>query len=408
MVVGACLATITLGTAMPTPPAGKAWQKVDALSDEFTGNSINANKWFDYHPFWTGRAPSKFKRGNAFVRNGFLVLRNTSRIDRMNQVNAPFSDIWIDAAAVVSKEQVAQPGWYYECRMKASDTAMSSSFWFRVGKFSEIDVIEHWGRATSNANVERRTSFEYGCNTHLYGPLAGPPSLGDKWQMPRRGRDGFENYGLWWKSPTDLRFYYNGREVMQVTPRAPFTEKLRMIFDTEALAPNFVGLPTIASLKDNNRNSMSVDWVRTYRLVDAPRPNPGSGSAGLPRVGQRISLQGNNGLYVSSENGTKPMTCNRGSVGPFEIFTVTDAGGGKIGLRGNNNRFVSRENNTPITCNRTQRRGWETFTVRAAGSGKLTLQGSNGFYISRERPTESMTCNRTAARSWETFTWRAQ
>ena len=55
---------------------------------------------------------------------------------------------------------------------------------------------------------------------------------------------------------------------MQVTPSVPFNEKLHMIWDTEALIPNWVGLPTIESLKDNNKNTMYVDWVRTWKLVD--------------------------------------------------------------------------------------------------------------------------------------------
>ena len=248
----------------PEPPAGKHWEPVESLTDEFNGNAIDAGKWYDYHPNWSGRLPSLFKKGNAFVRDGKLLLRNGSRIDNMNQVNDPYNDVWIDAAAVVSKEKNSQVGWYYETSMKASDCAMSSSFWFRVGKFSEIDVIEHIGRATK-PGVDK--SYEYSCNTHVYGDQSGP-SVGKTYKMSTRGRDEFHVYGFWWKSPTDLRFYHNDKEVMQVTPSVPFNEKLNMIWDTEALIPNWVGLPTIESLKDNTKNTMYVDWVRTWKLED--------------------------------------------------------------------------------------------------------------------------------------------
>jgi len=248
----------------PEPPAGKHWEPVPSLTDEFNGNEIDANKWDDYHPYWSGRIPSQFKKGNAFVKDGILLLRNGSRIDNMNQVNDPYNDVWIDAAAVVSKEKNSQVGWYYETSMMASDCAMSSSFWFRVGKFSEIDVIEHIGRATK-PGVDK--SYEYSCNTHVYGNQSGP-SVGKTYIMSTRGRDEFHVYGFWWKTSTDLRFYHNDEEVMQVTPSVPFNEKLHMIWDTEALIPNWVGLPTIESLKDNNKNTMYVDWVRTWKLVD--------------------------------------------------------------------------------------------------------------------------------------------
>jgi hypothetical protein len=248
----------------PEPPTGKHWEPVPSLTDEFNGNEIDANKWYDYHPFWSGRVPSQFKKGNAFVKDGKLLLRNGSRIDNMNQVNDPYNDVWIDAAAVVSKEKNSQVGWYYETSMKASDCAMSSSFWFRVGKFSEIDVIEHIGRATK-PGVDK--SYDYSCNTHVYGNQSGP-SVGKTYKMSTRGRDEFHVYGLWWKTSTDLRFYHNDEEVMQVTPSVSFNEKLHMIWDTEALIPNWVGLATIESLKDNTRNTMYVDWVRTWKLVD--------------------------------------------------------------------------------------------------------------------------------------------
>ncbi len=396
---GLFLATLVSTSAMPTPPSGKKWEKVNALSDEFNGSTIDSNKWFDYHPFWSGRPPSQFKQGNAFVEGGHLVLRSTSRVNNINQVGAPFEDIWIDAAAVVSKQQIAQPGWYYECEMKASDTAMSSSFWFRVGRFSEIDVIEHWGRAT-NQQVEERLSREFAANTHLYGPLNGPAPKGAKWEMPRRGRDGFERYGLWWKDANTLLFYYNGRQVMSITPRAPFTEKLRMIFDTEALAPRFVGLPTVASLQNNNRNAMRVNWVRTYKLVDAPV------NTGLPSVGMKIALKDNNGRYVSSENGRFSMNSNRTAIGAWETFTVVDAGNGQIALRASNNLYVSGENaQSPMNANRSRIGAWERFRFRSEDEGKISIRDFQNRFISSENSVAPMTCNRSQALGWEKFSW---
>ncbi len=255
----------------PTPPNGKMWVAVPELTDEFTGNKINANKWDDLHPHWSGRPPSRFKRENTTVGGGYLRLKSTLLRDP-STVNDPLKDIWVNSASCVSKNKSAKVGYYYEARMKASSLSMTSSFWFRVGKFSEIDVIEHIGNP-SRANRQNDLPFEYAANTHYYGPHQGLPPKKSTWKMPVRGRDDFHVYGLWWKSPKQLIFYWDGREVMQIEPRVPYDENLKMVFDTEVFpfaqagVPS-IGLPRVENLNNNNMNTMYVDWVRTYKLAD--------------------------------------------------------------------------------------------------------------------------------------------
>ncbi|KAA1244053.1 RICIN domain-containing protein [Aquimarina sp. RZ0] len=266
-----CAGFLKIQAQTPVPPNGKKWEKVQVLSDEFNGNSLDASKWDDYHPHWSGRPPSRFKRGNAFVEGGYLKLRSTL-LKNPSRVDNPLKDIWVNSAACVSKGKTAKPGYYYEARFKASSLSMTSSFWFRVGQFSEIDVIEHIGNP-SRANRQDDLPFQYHANTHYYGPHAGKRNLAAEWKMPTRGRDGFHTYGFWWKSPTELLFYYDGQQVMKIVPRVPLTENLKMIFDTEVFpfaqagVPN-IGLPKVANLNDNSKNTMQVDWVRTYKLVE--------------------------------------------------------------------------------------------------------------------------------------------
>ncbi len=394
-----CVSSSKSNAAPPAAPAGMQWERVEALSDEFNGTTIDSNKWFDTHPFWEGRLPSKFKQGNAFVANGNLNLRNTSRIDNISQVARPFDDHWIDAAAIVSKQKIAEPGWYYECSMRASDCAMSSAFWFRVGAFSEIDVVEHIGHATKSPEIEARTSREYGCNTHVYGTMSAP-SIGKVWNMPVKGRDTYVTYGFLWQDANTLIFYFNDIEVMRVKPAVPFTENLRMIFDTEALSSTFVGLPTIESLKDNNRNTTYVNWVRSYKLATPPA------ATGLPKVGQRIALKGSNGLYVSSENGLATMTCNRSSIGAWELFTVADAGTGRIALLGSNGQYVSSENgSSPMNCNRNALKAWETFTTNSVNGNVITLRGNNNRFVTVTNAATPLTCNSTSSAAPQQFTW---
>ncbi|PUZ29575.1 glucan endo-1,6-beta-glucosidase [Chitinophaga parva] len=131
-------------------------------------------------------------------------------------------------------------------------------------------------------------------------------------------------------------------------------------------------------------------------------PSSGGGSTGAP-IGQTITLKGFNSMYVSSENGTQPMNCNRATAQGWEQFVVVDAGNGKIALS-NGGKYVSSENGTQaITCNRTTIGDWESFTWGTTPDGKITLQGNNGKYVSSENGTQPMTCNRATVSGWEAF-----
>lgn len=126
-------------------------------------------------------------------------------------------------------------------------------------------------------------------------------------------------------------------------------------------------------------------------------------SASGPPIGSVITLKGFNNLYVSSENGTQAMNCNRSTASAWEQFTVVDAGGGKIALMAMN-KYVSSENGTQaITCNRTTFGDWEKFDWILTTDGKVTLRGNNGKFISSENGTQAMTCTRATASGWEAF-----
>jgi glucosylceramidase len=125
-------------------------------------------------------------------------------------------------------------------------------------------------------------------------------------------------------------------------------------------------------------------------------------STGAP-IGSTITLKGFNNQYVSSENGTQAMNCNRATPSAWEQFTVVDAGAGKIALQAMG-KYVSSENGTQaITCNRTTYGDWEKFDWIPTTDGKVTIRGNNGKFISSENGTQAMTCTRATASGWEAF-----
>ncbi|MCG8699531.1 MAG: T9SS type A sorting domain-containing protein [Bacteroidales bacterium] len=128
-----------------------------------------------------------------------------------------------------------------------------------------------------------------------------------------------------------------------------------------------------------------------------------STSCDAPPAEEFISLLGNNGMYVSSENGNNAMNCNRASVGAWEEFKVVDAGNGKIALQGNNGKYVN--NGSPMWCNLNSITNAAKFTKVDAGGGKFALLSNNGNYVCSENGLTPMNCNRTAIGNWEKFTW---
>ncbi|SIS85326.1 Por secretion system C-terminal sorting domain-containing protein [Zobellia uliginosa] len=409
------LVTANLSAQLPSPTNGKKWEKVEQLSDEFNGNSIDTSKWYDYHPFWSGRAPSNFKKGNAFVSDGYLNLRSTLRKEP-SSVQDPFKDIWVDAAAAVSKT-MAQPGYYYEARFKASSLSMTSSFWFRVGKFSEIDVIEHIGNP-SKENRQDDLPYQYHVNTHYYGKHAGLQPLGTEYKMPGRGRDNFYTYGFWWKSPNELLFYFNGEQVMRIIPRVPLDEELRMIFDTEVFpfataGVANIGLPKPENLRDNSKNTMKVDWVRVYKLVDGTGAEDSSDAP----IGSYISLkktQGD-GKFVTGEKDGSQLIARGATVQSWEKFKVEKHPKGGISLKANSNgKYVQvqgSDSNKPVRAAGDFQGDWEQFEWKSKGNGLVALKSvhtgkwlqapwtQNNAIVRPKGPVDN---------GWETFSWKKE
>ena len=242
------------GSDLPAAPAGYRWVKVDAVTDEFDGTSLDRSKWLNDHPYWNGREPSQFNPDNVSVGGGNLRLASTVA-NRNQQGN------WVHSAAVTSNVKVGQG--YYEARIKASELSMTSSFWFQSsgGPRHEIDVVENVGAPRKNPNDARvmhsNSHYNYGRPNAISTPK--------RWTMPSGAADEYHVYGVWWKSEREIWLYHNGEKVNEIRTGGPFDVDQFMFFDTEVFS--WVGNPTVASLDDPNRNTMYVDWVRGWRLV---------------------------------------------------------------------------------------------------------------------------------------------
>ncbi|WP_075340304.1 RICIN domain-containing protein [Tenacibaculum agarivorans] len=275
--------------AQPAPPPGKKWKKIENLSDEFN-NGFNTNKWAKNIPTWEGRKPARFETANVSVSNGNLKLIAKTK-------DKPFSGWTHEGAAVRSIHKA--PYGYYETKMKANKTFMSSTFWLineaNQGtsacdrRVTELDVVEVVGIDTRNPNGSfpnkmnsNSHSRQPWCSNPPGGQLSNCPwpagcnytrgSVGNKADIGEPSWADYHTYGVWYKNKDQATFYLDGKDVGTINLPSDFNLDmfLRFVVETYDWNPPKSG-------KDGMNSSLSdrttyYDWVRSYELVDDNTP----------------------------------------------------------------------------------------------------------------------------------------
>jgi beta-glucanase (GH16 family) len=362
-----------------TTPRAATYQLV--WSDEFNGTGVDGSKWnIDIGNPNVNNEKESYQAANATVAGGNLVI--TAR-----QQNVGDGQPYTSAKLNTSGKFSVQYG-RIEARIKLPmvqgtwpafwmlGTNINSVNWPDCG---EIDIMEH----VNTSNTILGTMHWNGGNGHVQYGSSTTTTPGD-----------YHIYAVEWDSSSirwfvDNTLYVTGNIQNNINNTGAFQLPFYIILNL-AMGGDLPG-----NTIDNNSlpTTMMVDYVRVYKLVN---------SSGPP-IGQTITLKGFNNLYVSGENGTQPMNCNRTTASTWEQFLVVDEGSGKVALQ-SMGKYVSSENGTqPITCNRTSVGAWETFTWGTNADGTITLQGSNGKFVSSENGTQAMTCNRATASGWEAF-----
>lgn len=277
---------------LPKPPEGFKWAVNPDFTDEFEGAKLDAAKWYDKSPYWkNGRPPATFKAYNVSVEKGKLRIKNSRLHPTEGNDGKPGTKYSYAGGAVASKSDQAWYG-YYETRMKASPTPMSSTFWLknlpktvtyvdengkRVTEYhrQELDIIETMGTPTRYPEWNR----QFNANTH-YGinvkgaenpPTASAGSPHGESKVIELSSDDFHTYGLWWVDANTMHFYYDGEYRFTVNPSIKYNPQpfarpmyMHMVTETYSWEPS---LPTDEMLNNNSKNSTYYDWVRSYVLV---------------------------------------------------------------------------------------------------------------------------------------------
>lgn len=373
--------TADSGSPAGTAPRAVTYQLV--WSDEFNGTSVNTGNWnLDNGNPGVNNEKEYYQAANATVTGGNLVITarqqsmggqpyTSSKLNSYGKFSITYGRI--EARIKLPMVQGTWPAFWM-----LGNSINQGTPWPDCG---EIDIMEH----VNTTNTILGTMHWNGGSGHVQYGSSTTTTPGDYHVYAVE----WDTQGIRWY--VDNTLYVNGNIANNINNTGAFHNPFYIILNL-AIGGDLPG-NTIdnASLP----TTMMVDYVRVYNIIN-------TGGSGAP-IGQTITLKGNNGLYVSGEDGTQAMNCNRATAQAWEQFLVVDAGNGKVALQ-SMAQYVSSENGVnPITCNRPTFGGWETFTWINNADGTISLQGNNGDFVSSENGAQPMTCNRTTAQAWEEF-----
>jgi len=354
------------------------WQLV--WSDEFNGTGVDGSKWnIDVGNPGVNNEKEYYQAANVTESGGNLVI--TARQQSVG--GQPYTSAKLNTSGKFSVQYGR-----IEARIQLPMvTGTWPAFWMlgtninSVGwpQCGEIDIMEH----VNTTNTILGTMHWNGGSGHVQYGSSTNTTPGS-----------FHIYAVEWDNQSirwyvDNTLYVTGNIANNINNTGAFQLPFYIILNLA------IGGDLPGNTIDNNSlpTNMLVDYVRVYTAANT------SG----PPIGQTITLKGFNNQYVSGENGTQAMNCNRPTAQAWEQFLVVDEGNGNVALQ-SMGKYVSSENGTQaITCNRTSVGAWEIFKWGTNPDGTITLQGNNGKFVSSEDGTQPMTCNRTTASGWESF-----
>ena len=255
-------------------PDGKTWEKVAILSDEFDGNSLDTDKWASKVNSWVGRAPGIFKDEAISFENGNLLITNYM-LEATETING---NTYTHGGGLIRSINAAAPGMYFECRMKANKTFMSSTFWLintrneGTGcdrRTTELDIQECVGEITTSANWASTFNRGMHSNTHSRNAECAETNEGSKGNTTVADivYEDYHVYAAWWKSPTEILFFLDGELQKIVNPVEEFSLPMYYRLVTETYDWNPV--PTDGGLTGSFEDrTTKYDWVRTWKLID--------------------------------------------------------------------------------------------------------------------------------------------
>ncbi|MEM9081163.1 MAG: family 16 glycosylhydrolase [Verrucomicrobiota bacterium] len=252
-----------ISSVLAGPPEGTEWVPFEGMTDEFEGERLDTDKWFDRNPDWIGRPPVFFHRNGVQVRNGKLHLK---AFDAKQSANVKLPKDYTHVSGYVRSKNVVRFG-YFEMRAKLMDASLVSCFWLsnhERREWSEIDIVE----APAGVNEYRRI---IPINTHYFFGPHYPGTREKHLVTPKKVAIDFDPtadfhiYGVEWSS-TKIAWYIDGEKVGEIENKW-YYQPLRMSINIEA-NDWFKALPNDETLP----NEYVIDWVRAWQPKNTFEP----------------------------------------------------------------------------------------------------------------------------------------
>ena len=252
---------------------GDTWTLVDSFSDEFKGNKLDYDKWWDFNPAWVGRKPAYFARENVHVKKGTLQLSARSQNPQKVTIENKARGLDKFTTAIVKSKNRIKYG-YFEARCKSMKANVCNAFWlydpldpvqkYKDGSFSEeIDIFEIFGKP---GKPEYNRFFW--ATLHRYETPYVESIVNKKKtkltdysktvKMPYEFYDDFHIFGFLW-TPDILRWYVDGKMVWE-RQNDFFNNPLHIVFDAEIME-DWMGLPEV----DDLPATFTIDYIRVWK-----------------------------------------------------------------------------------------------------------------------------------------------
>lgn len=250
------------------------WCKVKNMSDDFNDSELNLSKW-QKKPIgndwaWDGRAPGLFKEDNVVVKNGKMNVT----VSKLKKIIKKKGKTFTHQGAIVRSIYPGKLGWYFECKMKANATVMSSTFWlmtkYNCEKKEELDIQECVGRLTENTEkwAENWDGIFHSNTIHRKTSCHTKSERDQKMVLtPTKNHERFYVYGAWWKSKTEILCFLDGKHVYTLNPTVEwdvpaFLQMAIEVYDWNPV-PKDGGLIESGTWE---QRTTQYDWIRTWKL----------------------------------------------------------------------------------------------------------------------------------------------
>ncbi len=262
----------------PVISSEKKWVAVENMTDEFEGDVLDVTKWHADPKGngwgWIGRPPGLFEAENVSVSDGKLNV-TTLKFASPKVING---NTFTHGGGIVRSINSGGQGMYYECRMKANKTIMSSTFWLsfkeNCPRKLELDIQECVGRVhDGTAAWAKKWDAIYHSNAILHKrDFCGQnEELRDQGQklLEEKNHERYFVYGCWWKSPKEVLIYLDGEFAYRIDPPTDFDLEGYLTMAIETYNWNPVDeAGSIFETATFDDLTTKYDWIRTWKLED--------------------------------------------------------------------------------------------------------------------------------------------